>query len=749
MTFAVSLGQGLDKPFAQPVSIPPPPVEGIAAMLSRLPRAHERWWSAHTWEKNHRRKDGWRSAIAAVIDIDCGVYVKEWNTKKNREEVVLKKRPPTADEIGYISGLVGTGEMPGNLFHYSPNGFRVVFVYEMTCTSREMQVSASKGAAALIEATLARHGLFDFHADDASWDLARLYYTPNASVAGVDRDAPLETMRTRPYEIDALCSEEPPPSDDEEEEKPVAPPARAARVYHMDETIKQVVERWNAEHRTSWPERPSACPVCSHNDCFHAIPDEPSKWFCFSTNHDEDVGRPVKDGSGYWGDALDIEAHRRKKPTIDVLRDDGYLSPPKRSRVAARKVAANDATPPDVDDVAPIPLRQPQTDERFRSHSYLTAVKVLRQNAGDVLEQRKLELNEMTGMVELARSPLRDRDVSRVRSLIEERLSGGFDKKREEEIPLVISREDLLNAADQVAAENGYHPVQEYLRAQEWDGVERLNAFAKDVLGAEDTPLNRALIRRWFISAIARAMRPGCKVDNVLILCGKQGVGKSTVFKRLAGEPWFSDSPVEVQDPHAALKLRQSWVVEWAELESLQRARDAEAVKAFLTSSTDVYLAKYEKLPQRMPRSCVIVGTTNQDEFLADPTGNRRFWPIRCGERVDFDLVEKIRDQLWAEALAAFNAGETWLLSSSEATLLAHEHDRHRIRDAWEELILPWAEGRTAPFLTSEVLEEALRKPVGQWGKADEMRVSRILKQAGWVKDWRDGETASRKWQRK
>jgi len=727
MTFAITIGEGRQRPQGRAAALTMPLVESLYELLKTQPARVERWWSVHLWERDYRVTKGWRASIGVAVDLDYRI----------------RDSPPSPEVTARLADAARAGKLPGSIFHLTPHGARVVFVYEVPCNHREMQISASKGAAALVERALAELDLFDYVIDPCTWDLARFYYTPNSVAKGVARNADLVMMRSQPFEADALAAKEPPDAVDE-----TPAPQLTRRVVSMDESIKEVIARWNADHRQTWPSKPSTCPACQHKDCFHALPDDNTKWVCFSTNHGDEVGRPTKEGKAFWGDALDLEAHARGVEPIDVLRDDCYLSPPKRSRAAARKVAVNDDSP-DIDD-EPIPLRQPVAEERWRSRSYLTAVKVLRQNAGDVLEGRKLELNEMTGVVELARTPLRDRDVSRIRSLIEERLSGGWDKKREEEIPLVVSREDLLNAADQVAAENGYHPVQEYLRAQEWDGVERLNAFAKDVLGAEDTPLNRALVRRWFISAIARAMRPGCKVDHVLILCGKQGVGKSTVFKNLAGEPWFSDSPVEVQDPHAALKLRQSWIVEWAELESLQRARDAEAVKAFLTSSTDVYLAKYEKLPQRMPRSCVIVGTTNQDEFLADPTGNRRFWPIRCGEHVDFELVEKIRDQLWAEALAAFNSGETWLLSASEATLLVAEHDRHRIRDAWEELILPWAESRTAPFLTSEVLEEALQKPAGQWSKADEMRVSRILKQTGWVKDWRRGSNKSepRRWRR-
>jgi putative DNA primase/helicase len=179
----------------------------------------------------------------------------------------------------------------------------------------------------------------------------------------------------------------------------------------------------------------------------------------------------------------------------------------------------------------------------------------------------------------------------------------------------------------------------------------------------------------------------------------------------------------------------------------LRRAKDAEAVKAFLSSPVDSYRASYARFPEDVPRTCVIVGTTNADEFLSDDTGNRRFWPIRVAQ-IDIGLVEKQRDQLWAEAVTAFKLGEPWWLTADEENQLTGVHDDHRVRDAWESKVLEWANTWASRFTTGDVLEKALEKPAGQWSRTDEMRVSAILKCAGWIRRTDKARASAKTWRR-
>jgi predicted P-loop ATPase len=366
----------------------------------------------------------------------------------------------------------------------------------------------------------------------------------------------------------------------------------------------------------------------------------------------------------------------------------------------------------------------------LRSRSYLTAVSIIRRNARDVLDGRSLELNEMTGKPSLARRQIEDVDLHRVRANIEERFDGSADGME----GIRISVSDVEAALLQVSYENSYHPLRDYLATLTWDGVERLADVAEDILDAEKTAINAAIMRRWFIAAVARAMDPGCKVDTVLILVGGQGAYKSTLLRTLASRDWFTDSGVDIHNKDSFMILRRVWIYEWAELDVLRRARDANSVKAFLSSSVDTYRPPHGRMVIDVPRSCVIVGSTNDDEFLGDATGNRRFWPLRCG-RINIATAKEQRDQLWAEALHLYRKGEQWWLTDEETEELNKAHVNHEISDAWETPIETWIASRHLaldPFTTADVLAEALSKPRGQWSRADEMRVSDVLRRTGW-----------------
>lgn len=223
-----------------------------------------------------------------------------------------------------------------------------------------------------------------------------------------------------------------------------------------------------------------------------------------------------------------------------------------------------------------------------------------------------------------------------------------------------------------VASTRAFHPVRDYFtHLPEWDGIERLDTLLVDVLGAEDNDYTRAVTRKTLVAAVRRTFRPGTKFDQVLTLVGPQGIGKSTIFARLAG-PWFSDSLTitDMKDKTAAEKLDGNLIVEISELAGMRKA-EAEPVKGFISRTEDKYRAAYARTVQNKPRQCVIVGSTNAAEgFLRDTTGNRRWWPVHVEGQTSVrahDLAQTFIDQVWAEAKQYEKEGEALFLTDAVA----------------------------------------------------------------------------------
>ena len=626
---AITVGAGLSQPTGTYTRVPEPSIDSLARILSELPAATEQWWSGHLWKDNLRRANLWQATCVLVTDID---YESDGD--------------PFPEHRDALAEMATSGSLPGSLFHLTPHGARIAFVLDRPYSERRDVLAAAEAVNSIVGDAIAGTG----YKLDATCtrDLARLFFTPNARAKGVPRHADVVVMRREQFSAAALIAEATPSP------APAPAPRKLSLVRHQ--SFEQAAAQWVADHPRQYPTKPETCPMCSHNGCFHALPSDLTHWFCFSTNHPDDVGLPHAETGGHHGDALDLEAYERHCKPVDILRGDGYLSAPVPR---ATRPATSNAEP------APEPEETPAPAGAFRpwrSRSYLTAVSILEVNARDVLEGRLLEVNEMTGDVEIGRKPIRDADAHRIRALIEARFVGGQDKNNNE-IGLQLSTADVFAAIDQVANTRPYHPVREYLESLKWDGVERIAHVATDLLGADDTVINRAIIRRFFISAVARPLSPGCKVDTVPILVGKQGAMKSSFFRVLAGS-WFVDTVIDISSDatRAYMTMRKAWILEWAELESLFRARDSSSVKAFLSSPSDTYVPKYSRYNVEIKRQGVIVGTINPEEFLTDDTGHRRFHPIRVGA-INIAHVAEQRDQLWAEAVTLYRAGEQWWLT--------------------------------------------------------------------------------------
>jgi len=227
-------------------------------------------------------------------------------------------------------------------------------------------------------------------------------------------------------------------------------------------------------------------------------------------------------------------------------------------------------------------------------------------------------------------------------------------------VPVSVSvAADAVNA---VSRKNAFHPVRDYLEkaSEGWDGEKRLDGWLTRYCGADDSPLIRAIGTRWMVSAVARIFEPGCQADHVLLLEGRQGLMKSSVLKVL-GDPWFNDGIHHFDSKDTAITMASSWIVEMAELCSLKRS-DNESAKSFITRRVEIFRPPYGRRNIEVPRQCVLAGTTNSAQYLKDLTGNRRFWPVKCREvkngTLDYDGVEKYKDQLWGEAVREYYAGK-------------------------------------------------------------------------------------------
>ena len=235
-------------------------------------------------------------------------------------------------------------------------------------------------------------------------------------------------------------------------------------------------------------------------------------------------------------------------------------------------------------------------------------------------------------------------------------------------------------AVTKVADDRAYHPIREFIESlPEWDKIPRVDTLLVDYLGAADTAYVRAVTRKTLCAAISRVLRPGCKFDSMLVLNGPQGVGKSTLIAKLAGE-WFSDSLNlgDTKDKTAAEKLQGYWILEIGELAGLKKA-EVETLRSFLSRQNDIYRAAFGKRATPHLRQCVFFGTTNAESgYLRDTTGNRRFWPVKTpgsGKKQSWNLTHEEILQIWAEALVYVRQGEKLYLSP-EMDALAKDEQR-------------------------------------------------------------------------
>ena len=295
-----------------------------------------------------------------------------------------------------------------------------------------------------------------------------------------------------------------------------------------------------------------------------------------------------------------------------------------------------------------------------------------------------------------------------------------------------VTPETAYRAIEMNALERPFHPVGDYIRSLEWDKKPRLARWLTRYIGADDNQVNRAIGEKFLLQALDRIFQPGCKADHVMILEGEQGRKKSSAVKLLAGE-WFSDQLPPMHSKDSSISIGGIWIMEIAELESLTNSQ-AESIKGFLSRTTERYRPVYDREVIEVPRQTVFVGTTNLSQYLRDPTGGRRFWPVEVGD-IDLEALARDRDQLWAEAFARYQQDESkhWFDEDDPVLAMVREEQAARIEsDPWEEPVLEYIAG--APFVkASQVLESAIKKDRSYWTKIDRDRIGAILRKFGWV----------------
>ncbi|RKT99015.1 virulence protein E [Burkholderia sp. Nafp2/4-1b] len=300
----------------------------------------------------------------------------------------------------------------------------------------------------------------------------------------------------------------------------------------------------------------------------------------------------------------------------------------------------------------------------------------------------------------------------------------------------------VMNAVLLVADATHYHDVREYLDGLTWDGVPRVRSMPATYLRVADSEYVQLAFMKWMIAAVARVMEPGCKVDNVLILEGKQGHRKSTALKALAGAAWFTDTPIQIGNKDTYAVLAGKWVIELAELDSLNKA-DSSAVKSFFATAVDRFRNFYGKRATDVPRQCVFAGSVNFDTYLKDESGNRRYWPLRVGGLVDIDGIVAVRDQLWAEAVHLYRSGVVWHVTEQERPLFEIEQAERYEGDVYEDKIAKALE-YVARTTMEEILADVLKLDTSKWTLPEQRRIGKALKSLGWVR--KRESTGSRGW---
>ena len=348
----------------------------------------------------------------------------------------------------------------------------------------------------------------------------------------------------------------------------------------------------------------------------------------------------------------------------------------------------------------------------------------------------RLRLNEMTGKPEFMRNgewrEWTDTEESRMRSYFESTYSMYSQNKMTDALLIYFNNHKV-------------NPLLEILDSLEWDGKPRVEQFLHDVMKCDDSDYIRECSRLIFAGGVHRAYRPGCKFDDMIVLIGGQGAGKSTIVRWLNIEDQFYQEIKTIAGKEGIEAIRGVWIGEVSELMAMTRVKEAEAVKAYITSQKDSYRPPYQKNVQTIPRRCVFIGTTNNPQFLTDKTGNRRFYPVKVqsdGYKL-LDNEEPVRAyirQAWAEAVHLYKEGKLQPFAKKEVLQQIRAAQEAAMEDDWRigQIEQYLADTKKAPNSTVSVIElwhRALNNPDEiKPTRKDSIEITQIIMNVpGWV----------------
>jgi len=291
----------------------------------------------------------------------------------------------------------------------------------------------------------------------------------------------------------------------------------------------------------------------------------------------------------------------------------------------------------------------------------------------------------------------------------------------------------IREAVDVLSRENSFHPIQRWLIGLKHDGTKRLDYWMKDHLGVDRSEYSTMISRMFLIGMVARAMEPGCKFDYCLVLEGEQGLRKSSVLRLLGGE-WYGDTDLDLQSKDSMDSLRGKWVYEFSEMGAVTRVESSRQ-KSFITRQVDEFRPAYGSRTIRCPRQVVFTGTVNEWEWNKDPTGGRRFWPVRIRQEIDAEKFDQSREQLFAEAFAAWDAGEKfWPTREEQIKIFDPVQLASTIQESFVDVLADFVEQKSfgnIDFSLAHAAQEGLKIEPSKLTRDIQTRIGHALHELG------------------
>jgi predicted P-loop ATPase len=374
-------------------------------------------------------------------------------------------------------------------------------------------------------------------------------------------------------------------------------------------------------------------------------------------------------------------------------------------------------------------------DNAFAMHNAILAVSYADQIGGgivlDEFNNRETVVKPLpwdrAGAFEVR--PVNNDDITQTRAWLE--LKG-----------LKMNKNTVLDAIKVAAGNHRFNPARDYLDGLVWDGRPRLDDWIITYLGATAQPAEyvRRVAACWLIAAVKRIYEPGAPFHHMLVLEGGQAAGKSTSLRTLA--TFGTDKPVEyfsdrITFDHIDRKEFAEFaaghvILEFQELSGMGK-KDRNKIKQWITQTADEYKRPYDAVTTIYPRQFVLAGTTNESQWLTDPTGDRRFWPVRVSDKINTDGLMTDRHQIWAEAVHRYKAKELWYIKNDDPVykLMQTEQSVRYMGDPWEDIILEGIEMRQN-VTVDEVFTEILNVPKERWDRTGRSRICDTLTKNGW-----------------